>query len=248
MLQGMVLLIPLLLLLPATAFGQRSRCADCHFANLDAPSYHLDEWDRSPHGRSDVGCEKCHGGDATTFELLQAHRGLLRSSNPASPANRRNLPQTCGACHTGQFVEFQKSRHFELLKEGESEGPTCSTCHTSMGVYLPSPKRLAADCNRCHGQGKTAPRPGYAENGQALLEQIRDVRHLLNQAEPLIGRVKNQAERAALEEQYRQAEVPLVEAVHAGHSFVFDRLQERLGVARQRSETLLEKIANPSMR
>ena len=39
-----------------------------------------------------------------------------------------------------------------------------------------------------------------------------------------------------------------IEAVLAGHSFVFDRLEERLGVARRRAETLLERLANPPAR
>ena len=74
--------------LPASA---QNRCADCHFANPTAPARdHLQAWDRSAHSRNNIGCEKCHGGDATTFESFQAHRGILNSANPASPVNRRN--------------------------------------------------------------------------------------------------------------------------------------------------------------
>ena len=42
----------------------QSRCADCHFANPGSVSAnHLSEWDLSGHGRKNVGCETCHGGD-----------------------------------------------------------------------------------------------------------------------------------------------------------------------------------------
>ena len=44
---------------------------------------------------------------------------------------------------------------------------------------------------------------------------------------------------------YTQAEVPLTEAVNAGHAFVFTALRERLETARRRSAVLLEDLANP---
>jgi hypothetical protein len=77
------------------------------------------------------------------------------------------------------------------------------------------------------------------------LESIREVRGLLEESDSLIRRVNDRERRARLEEEYRQAEVPLIEAVQSGHSFVFDMLEERREVARQRAETLLERLANP---
>ena len=58
-------------------------------------------------------------------------------------------------------------------------------------------------------------------------------------------RVKDKEPRAQLEAAYAQAEVPLTEAVNAGHAFVFTALRERLETARRRSEVLLEELANP---
>lgn len=117
-----------------------SRCADCHFANPRSVSrWHLSEWDHSAHGRASVGCEKCHGGDPSTFESFLAHQGILSARNPASPVNRINLPKTCGACHPGPFAAFQKSRHYELLREGNPDTPTCVTCHGNVGAFLLSP-------------------------------------------------------------------------------------------------------------
>jgi hypothetical protein len=61
----------------------------------------------------------------------------------------------------------------------------------------------------------------------------------------LVNRVSDKPRRAQLDEAYRQAEVPLIQAVQAGHQFVFDDLKERLSVARQRIEALLGQLANP---
>jgi hypothetical protein len=49
-----------------------------------------------------------------------------------------------------------------------------------------------------------------------------------------------------LDEAYRQAEVPLTEAMRAGHEFVYDELKERLQVTRQRIEALVSELVNPA--
>jgi hypothetical protein len=235
-----------LLVTAAPAAAQQSRCADCHFSTPDAPAPdHFSDWDRSAHGRNNVGCERCHGGNATTFEPFLAHQGILNSSNPASPVNRRNLSATCGTCHTGPFVAFQKSQHFALLKKDDARAPVCSTCHGSVGFYRPSARAIETQCRQCHGPSGTAPRAERAESARTLYEALSETRDLMKSVRPLVNRVGDKARRAQLEAAYQQAEVPMIQAVQAGHQFVYDDLKERLSVARQRLETLLGQLANP---
>jgi len=232
---------------PALASAQlhRSLCADCHFANAGGPDpRHLSEWDTSEHARANVGCESCHGGKPDTVEKFLAHQPMVRGHGPESPVYPTNLPRTCGRCHAGPYVEFQKSRHDALLRGGATDGPTCATCHGNTATYLLSPKALESQCNACHGAGKKAPRPGYAANARALLTGVREVRTLLNTAQPLIKRVKDKATRDTLQYAYDQAVVPLTEAVYDGHAFVFDNAADRLGVARARAEALVVRLAN----
>ena len=229
------------------AAPQQSRCADCHFSRSDAPAPgHLSEWDRSAHSRNDVGCEKCHGGNATTFESVIAHQGILNSTNPASPVNPRNLPATCGACHAGPYVGFQKSQHFALLKKGDTRGPVCSTCHGAAGFQRPSARAIETQCRQCHGPSGIAPRPERAEAARTLYEALNESRDVMKSARSLVNRTRDKARRAQLDAAYQQAEVPLIQAVHAGHAFVYDDLKERLSLARQRIEALLGAIANPN--
>jgi hypothetical protein len=223
-----------------------SRCADCHFASLGASArWHLSEWDHSAHGRANVGCERCHGGDPTTFESFLAHQGMLSASNPASPIHPINLPRTCGACHPGPFAAFQKSRHYELLREGHRDTPTCVTCHGSVGAYLLSPKALAAQCAQCHAAGKVAPRGDYPAEGRMMLTGVREVRASLEEAKKLIARVKDKARRESLEIEWQDAQAPLLEAVHAAHTFVFAQMLDRLQITRKRLDLLMERLANP---
>ena len=235
-----------LLGLAAPAASQGSRCADCHFARPEAPrADHLSDWDHSAHSRNNIGCERCHGGDATTFEPSLAHRTILNSTNPSSPVNRRNLSTTCGRCHAGPFVAFQKSQHSALLEKGDNRAPVCATCHGDAGYRRPSARALETQCAQCHGPNRIAPRPERAEAARTLYNALHESRDLMKTLRPLVSRVSDKPRRGQLEDAYQQAEVPLIQAVQAGHQFVYDDLKERLFVARQRIEALVAQLANP---
>ena len=230
----------------ASAEAQRSRsstCADCHYAHPEAPAQdHLYNWSNSPHGRNNVGCEKCHGGDASTYEGLPAHAGILMAGNVKSPVNRRNLPTTCGACHVGPFVAFQDSRHYQLLEAGQEYGPTCSTCHETVGGRLLSPKALEGRCGSCHGLDEIAPRAGRPQLARRVYERLAALRVDLKAAQGGIKKIADPARRAAMLDAYGQAEVPLIRAVNAGHRFVYDELLEHATVAEKRVDALLMMI------
>ncbi len=254
-LRHIVLVLILTFWAAALAEAQRSRCADCHFANTPAATHehlgewdrtkHLEDWETSPHARNDVGCESCHGGDPTTFESFLAHRGILNSHNPASPTNRWNLPNTCGKCHVGPFVAFQESKHFELLRSEGDGAPTCGTCHGNVAAWLLSPKALERRCERCHGRDRSAENLDLPADAKILHEEVTEVRELLQQAERIIDRIKEDGRRQRLTSSYEQAKVHLVLAIRAGHKFIFDESRERLAECRQRVEQLLEELANP---
>jgi hypothetical protein len=237
---------------PALAQSVQSRCADCHLANLasspvlqrSGPFRHFQDWDLSPHSRHGVGCDKCHGGNPTTFERFPAHQDLLDARHPASPINRVNVPRTCGTCHTGPYVAFQRSRHYRLVREGDVRGPTCTTCHGEVSALLPSPRALEAQCAECHGEGRIRPRDDYPASARVLMEEVRAVRASLKEARTLIHRIRDEKVRANFEAAYQQAEVPIVEARTAAHEFVFDNLTERLSLARRRTDALMEALAN----
>ena len=67
----------------------------------------------------------------------------------------------------------------------------------------------------------------------------------MKSARSLLNRVKDKTRRAQLESAYQQTEVPLIQAIQAGHQFVYDDMKERLATARQRLDALLEQLANP---
>jgi len=229
----------------APAAAQRSTCADCHYASASGIRRgHLEEWDRSPHGRNDVGCEKCHSGDAKEFEPFLAHRGVLNPADPSSPVNRGNLPFTCGQCHIGPAVAFESSRHFELLKSGNAKGPTCSTCHGDVDGRILSPRALASACNACHGPGETAPRAERARLVREQYEDLRNVREQMKLASKRIARVDDKRRRDNLMRLLTRAEGTVGRAVEAGHKFVYDDMSAYLRLAKQHVDELLTTLAN----
>jgi hypothetical protein len=234
-----------ILVMPPFAEAQRSRCADCHYADPAAPRRdHLNEWDRSLHGRNNVGCEKCHAGDAGASEKFIAHRGVQRAGDTASPVNRQNLPATCGRCHTGPSLAFENSRHYQLLRTGSRKGPTCSTCHGEVDGRVLSPKALASQCGDCHGPGEAAPRAERARLAREHYEGLTAVREQVKLARSLIKRIDEPGRRAELNEALDQVQVAVTLAVDAGHKFVYDNLKEDLARAQKRIEPILAKLVN----
>jgi Cytochrome c554 and c-prime len=235
----------LLAVVPYTAAQPSNRCADCHYAQVHPPNPdHLLDWERSAHARNNVGCEKCHGGNAGVFEPFLAHVGVLDSTNHRSPVNRSNLPETCGRCHLGPSLAFQQSQHYLLLENGEDQGPTCSTCHDAVAGRLMSPKALESQCNECHGPRDVAPRADRAKRAREMYEALSAVRSQLKIAKQMIRKVGDKQRRADLLDLYAGAEAPVTRAVNAGHTFVYDELRTELATAQQRIDKLMASIGN----
>jgi hypothetical protein len=108
-----------------------------------------------------------------------------------------------------------------------------------------SARALESRCASCHGPGEIAPRAERARPTRELYDGIAVVREQLKLAQSFIRRIDDKARRARLEAAYQQAEVPLIQAIQAGHKFVYDDLRERSEVARMRTEALLKELANP---
>ena len=235
-----------LAVLSATLAGAQTRpnqCAECHMARATAPGRgHVLDWESSAHRRSEIGCERCHGGNAATHQVLQAHFGVTNLRNSASPLNRRNVSATCGTCHSGPYSAFQKSGHAALLRRGDSRAPTCVTCHGEAAAQLLSPDAIAAECNQCHGPGTRAPRPERAAEVRQWLERVREVRAQLAAVRPMIDAVRDVGRQQRLRDAYHQADAPLAQSVVNGHSFVFADSNERLNVAQQRTAALYQSI------
>ncbi len=136
------------------------------------------QWKASKHAVSGVTCDRCHGGNPDAKDKDEAHKGVLRSSDPDSPIYYLNLPSTCGKCHEKQLSEFTLSKHYKKLEKVEL-APTCSTCHRPHTFDVPEAVELAKICQNCHNEdiGADPEVPGKA---QELLKQSFELKALVN--------------------------------------------------------------------
>jgi len=79
---------------------------------------------------------------------------ILRSDNPTSSVNHRNIPATCSTCHRGIYKEFTKSIHFSVDQEKEEKLPICSECHSSHTISAVAQDKFVYEvteqCGSCH--------------------------------------------------------------------------------------------------
>ena len=133
----------------------------------------------SPHGVAVAAgdlrgavCSDCHGAHDTQ-----------EPDDPESRVHARNLPATCGECHSDEALmqsydldskvvhAYLEGAHGEaLMVRGVQAAPTCSGCHGVHGATPPGVGDIDKVCGQCHTETRRAfldgPHyPGMAEAG-----------------------------------------------------------------------------------
>ena len=162
--------------------GSMFTCIDCHTdvksaahettpKRITCTTCHADEqaaYDRSFHGKAaQIGntaaatCVDCHG---TPHELLPA-------GDPKSRVYHANIPATCGACHSQQFVmeknglsvqmvaSYQQSVHGHAVANGSEKAAVCTDCHGTHEILDAKDSKspifkfnVPLTCGKCHDQ------------------------------------------------------------------------------------------------
>lgn len=127
-------------------------------------------------------CQTCHG---------QAHK-IVAGQDPASPVAKKNLPDTCGSCHSNpDFLAkhnipfahpveaYKLSVHGRAIAAGNERAAACSDCHGSHAIYPGRDPRskinhwsVPAACGACHSEIKKV----YSDSvhGQAVAHGAAD--------------------------------------------------------------------------
>ncbi|MBI5241670.1 MAG: cytochrome c3 family protein [Elusimicrobia bacterium] len=141
-------------------------CGKCHsqarLMKRYNPSVPVDQEEKywtSRHGeRLKAGDEKV----ATCASCHTAH-SILPPKDPRSTVYAKNVPATCGACHsdakrmkgyglpTDQAAKYSGSVHGKaLLERGDSAAPACNSCHGNHGATPPGVADISLTCGQCH--------------------------------------------------------------------------------------------------
>jgi formate dehydrogenase gamma subunit len=127
-------------------------------------------------------CQTCHG---TTHKILPVQ-------DAASPVAKKNLPDTCGSCHSNpDFLArhqipfahpveaYRLSVHGRAVAAGNAKAPSCSDCHASHGILAardPHSKinhwNVPATCGSCHTE--IAKTYAHSIHGKAVAQGVRD--------------------------------------------------------------------------
>ncbi len=162
---------------------------ECHATTLNKiAKSNYEQWTKSKHALFSVTCDKCHGGDPDSDIKENAHIGIARSSESNSTVFFRNVPETCGKCHTNELKEFKNSAHYQKLK-ALKQAPTCDTCHQPHGFKVLNVSDFHDLCSNCHNPDmRVAPSdaPDKAitalENAQKLKDEIKLADNAIKQA------------------------------------------------------------------
>lgn len=160
-------------------------CARCHsdiaYMHRFNPKLRADQLSQyltSVHGK------RLKQGDAKVAACVDCHgvHNMLPASDTRSPVHPMNVATACARCHadaahmkgynipTDQVEKYRKSVHAEMLAQGDTAAPTCSTCHGNHGATPPGVSSVANVCGTCHvffAQlfEKSAHQPAFARMG-----------------------------------------------------------------------------------
>jgi len=161
---------------------------ECHATALDTfAKSNYEQWTNSKHALFNVTCNNCHRGNTSSDLKESAHKGVSRASESNSSVFYRNLPETCGQCHTEEYNQFKESLHYQRL-EALKQAPTCDTCHNPHEFKVLNSTEFEGLCSSCHNtEMKIAPEiPGQAviamENSENLKTEIRKAESSIKQA------------------------------------------------------------------
>lgn len=144
--------------------AQEKLCLSCHLNNPNvraktSPSTKfISSYDKSVHGialqhgnTKVASCIDCHG----------SHE-MKKGSEQTSPVNKKNIPNTCGKCHTEISKLYSQSIHGVALANGESDSPSCTQCHGEHNILSKddprsptAPLNISGQvCSPCHSSLK----------------------------------------------------------------------------------------------
>ena len=143
---------------PTFATNVPALCARCHREGKKAAVRYTGD----QHGIIEHYAESIHGkglmksGLTVTAMCTNCHtaHSVLPRKDEASSVNPKNLPQTCGKCHSGIEQQFEKSIHSTLVNKTDKPLPVCNDCHSAHTIRRADENVFKLDimtkCGRCH--------------------------------------------------------------------------------------------------
>lgn len=131
-------------------------CNDCHIGFEKFPH---------PHNIEKSSCSSCHPDVVINFEksvhfnklnCFECH-GKHKTISFNTYGGKILIQEKCSNCHQKEGEEYKESIHFEGVKKGIKDAPTCIDCHYEHKILSPvlpespvSPQKIPETCAKCH--------------------------------------------------------------------------------------------------
>ncbi|MCX6137062.1 MAG: cytochrome c3 family protein [Ignavibacteriales bacterium] len=156
---------------------QEQVCIGCHGSKVQAStgttSTFVMAYEESFHAKT---LRAGNGKAATCVDCHGSHE-MKKGSASDSRVNRKNIPATCGQCHTAIADAYRGSIHGKGFAAGNSGAPVCVDCHGEHRILNPkdpnaavSKLHVSADvCTPCHSSVRLSEKYGLAsERGRTF--------------------------------------------------------------------------------
>ncbi|MGA1874107.1 MAG: hypothetical protein ACMUIA_00705 [bacterium] len=140
-------------------------CITCHNHLGKDKAEWVKQWQESVHGKSDVSCPDCHGGNPASF-----NKPKIEGTNFRGKPSRLEIPEFCGSCHSDparmrqfqkridQLAQYKTSRHgIGLFQAKDTKVAVCVDCHGRHDIAKVSESsspahhgNIAETCGGCH--------------------------------------------------------------------------------------------------
>lgn len=226
---------------------KNNQCVVCH-SKLMSPyrvTSRYAEWHISLHKEKAIGCEKCHGGDATSKEAKQAHVGVQLANDAQSKLHPKNLAQTCNSCHREITNSYVGSKHSQNL-QAAGLGPSCNTCHAHMASeVIYTPEQTAKLCASCHDSSNALmpKRPEIPGQAEEAMQAIGRANMVTLWAERLVDEARNRKlEMTDYEREMKVTKGMLAEAKIAWHTFNLEIVRKKADAAFENGTKLKDAL------
>lgn len=152
---------------------------DCHkdiIRKMAIDNYQ--QWTESSHASYYVTCDNCHGGNPKASNMTMAHIGILNTTDANSSIYFKNIPETCGKCHTSELENFENTMHYQRL-QADALAPSCITCHSPHTFTVPGTLDITKVCSICHNPTNLPSLTSVPKDAKNALDKVTYFNSLL---------------------------------------------------------------------
>ncbi len=149
------------------------------------------QWSDSVHSQYYVTCDACHGGNPAADTEAGAHASMKNASDPNSTIYFKNIPDTCGKCHSDVLANFKNTMHYQRLR-AESRAPSCITCHQPHTFKVLKASELTNVCSVCHNPKDNIAPPEVPNEAKQALEKQTELQDEILKAKDTVAQAKAQ--------------------------------------------------------